>query len=349
MTLVKAWALLLLRVPLAWKLAGANVLIALVAIGADASGHRLRGDATWTPVITGVAITAALVVNFALVRIALRPLWELEATVQRVSEGEFDSRVPSSPVADRDMNRVAAMVNLLLDTVSNDRLRRRHLTSQLIDDGDRQRAAVAHELHESAAQTLSALTMQIAAAAREETSPEMVARLVLLRDMVAEVTEGIRRLAHEIHPRVLEDLGLPAALRELARESADGSTAIIQVFTRGNARPIPLPIAIPLYWVAREALTNALRHSNPCQVNIHLTTDDARVMLTVEDDGMGFDVALADRSPDGTGLFSMRERASLANGSFEIRSAHGSGTTVSVQVPMLTPSESALAEICHES
>lgn len=340
-----SWTLPLLRVPLAWKLAGANVLIALVAIGADASGHRSTGDATWTPVITGVAITAALLMNFVLVRIALRPLWQLEATVRRVSRGDFDSRVPPSPLADWDMSRVASMVNLLLDTVSNDRLRRRQLTSQVIDKGDRQRAAVAHELHDSAAQTLSALSMQIAAAAREETSPAMIARLISLRDMVAGVTEEIRQLAHEIHPRVLEDLGLPAALRELAREAAGGPTTIVRVFAPGNTLPIPPATAIPLYWVAREALTNALRHAKPSQVNIHLTTEDARATLLVEDDGPGFDVARAERSQNGTGLFAMRERASLAKGSFEIRSAPGTGTTVSVQAPMFTSCESVLAEL----
>ncbi len=337
MIAVAAWARPLLRIPLAWKLAGANMVIALIAVGLAALQQL------WSSAIMGIAVGAALTLNFALVHVALRPLWLLEATVQRVARGDFNSRVPSSPLADRDMSRVTAMINMLLETVNTDRQRMRHLTSQLIDEGDRQRAAVAHELHDSAAQTLSALSMEIAAAAREESNPEMIVRLETLRNMVVGVTEEIRLLAHEIHPRVLQDLGLRAALRELARESGDFSTAIIQVFAPWDAPPIPLAIAKPLYWVAREALTNAVRYANPCQVNIHLVTTEEHVTLVIEDDGVGFDVAGAEERQDGTGLFSMRERMSLAGGSVEILSALGRGTTVLLRVPLIASSEFVLA------
>jgi signal transduction histidine kinase len=337
------WAGSLLRIPLAWKLAGANLLIALAALGADTTGHRLTGDASWTPLIMGVTITAALVINFALVGIALQPLRELETTVARVSRGEFGARVPTSALSDRDMTRVGTMFNLLLDSLSEDRIRLQQMTSQVIDEGDRQRAAIAHELHDSTAQTLSALVMQLAVAAREETNPDRSTRLAALRDMIASVTEEIRQLAHDVHPRVLEDLGLPAALRDMARELGTDSGVAIDVFAPWDTPEIPVQTSIPFYRIVREALTNSLRHANPCRVIIRLSVDEDRVSVTVDDDGSGFDVARAEAQRGARGIFAMRERAALANGTLAIRSSHGRGTTVSINAPMFTGSKPGLA------
>jgi signal transduction histidine kinase len=235
------------------------------------------------------------------------------------------------------------MINLLLDTLSEDRVRLRQMTSHVIDEGDRQRAAIAHELHDSAAQTLSALLMQLSSAARDETNPERSTRLTSLRDMVAAVTEEIRQLAHDVHPRVLEDLGLPAALRDLARELGSVGKVEVTVFAPWDTPRIPVSMAIPFYRIAREALTNALRHANPCRVTICLGVVEDRLSLTIEDDGIGFDVGRADKGRGATGLFAMRERAGLANASLAIRSSPGCGTTVSIEAPLFTGSRSELA------
>ena len=329
----------LLRVGLAWKLAGANLLIALTAVAAAASGHRDATDPLRTLLIVSGAIGAALIVNFSLIQIALRPLHALEKTVERVMEGDFAARVPPSVIADDEMTRVASLVNVLLDNVSSDRVRMRQLASNIIDASDRQRAAVAHELHDSTAQTLAAVMMQIGAAAREAANPALAARLNMLHDSLQDLIEEVRLLARDIHPRVLEDLGLVAALRELARETTRSSGIDIVVDGNGDASLIPLPVASGLFRVAEEALTNAVRHANPRHIRIVLSVSEAVespcASLEIADDGDGFDVGVAESTRSGSGLFEIRERLALVNGSCEIRSIRGNGTRVLARVPLV--------------
>lgn len=322
----------LLSIPLAWKVAGANLLIALAAVAAEMWGHLPSSpSAAW--LIIAVAIAAAMVVNFILVRIAFLPLHALEATVARVANGDFEARVPRSSFADRDMLRVGAMVNVLLDTVSGDRIRMRLLASRVIDNGDRQRAAVAHELHESTAQVLAGLAMQIGAEARNESDPSRAVRLSALRETLTTVTEEVRQLAQEMHPRVLEELGLPAALRELARSITAGHNVDVSVDVSPAVGDIPMPTAAALYRTAEEALSNAVRHGDPCHIDVLLFVDDETLMLEVVDDGDGFAAEEYEDSGPGTRLFAMRERLSLLDGTCHIRRAQGEGTRVIASVP----------------
>jgi signal transduction histidine kinase len=287
--------------------------------------------------VTSAAIAAAMVVNFILVRFALQPLHALEATVARVASGHFEARVPSSPFADRDMTRVAAMVNGLLDTVTDDRTRLRLLASRVIDAGDRQRAEVAHELHDSTAQVLAGLAMQISAEANKEPDPSRAGRLASVRETLAIVTEGVRQMAQEMHPRVLEDLGLPAALRELARTITAGHNVDVSVTVGPMLPEIPVATASGLYRTAEEALSNAIRHGDPSHIDVRLFTDDDTLVVEVVDDGEGFAVEQFRDSGRGTGLFAMRERLSLLDGTCHIRSVRGEGTRVIARVPTARP------------
>ena len=331
------WISAVLRVRLAWKLAGANLLIALAAIGAVAWADHSTTARTPLVLIVSAAIVAALVVNFTLVDIALRPLHALELTVQQVVDGNFDARIPASVVADRQMNRVAATVNLLLDTVSGDRVRMRRLAAAVIENSERQRKEVAHELHDSTAQMLAGVMMQLSAAIRDATNPALAARLKAMQESLSDLTEDVRVLAHGMHPRVLEDLGLPAALRELAREmSVMAEVEIIVDEASGDAQSIPLPIASALFHVAEEALANALSRSHPSRVRILLQTDDSpgtgQVTLSVLDDGKAVD-SHTFAGTDGA-AFAMRERLTLLNGRCEVSSVKGEGTRLIARVPL---------------
>jgi len=164
-----------LRFPLWGKIAGANLLIVL-ACGAvlyrelPSGRHELITAMAW-------ALATGLLANLLLVRIALEPLRELEATAGRVWRGDLGARVRPSPVADRDMMRVGGAINLLLDGLVQDRAQSRRLASLVISAQDEERARIARELHDSSAQTLTALLLQVSAAARDEKDPVMAARL----------------------------------------------------------------------------------------------------------------------------------------------------------------------------
>jgi len=296
--------------------------------------HRHGGGAREIVVLVGLALAMSVVVSLLLVQIALLPLRELEATARRVRDGDYSARVPRSPLADRDMARVGGTLNLLLDRLTEDRARARALASEVISAGERERARIARDLHDSAAQSLAALMLQLSAAARDarDRDPAMAERLAALKEAASGVLEEIRTLSHTVHPRVLDDLGLVAALRNLAR-GAEGVSQDVEVAVAAEppaaaaAAALDHASASVLYRVAQEAVGNALRHATPRAVTLTLSAHDRSVTLEVADDGRGFDLAEAERRRPGMGLFTMRERLSLVDGHFEVRSRPGGGGT----------------------
>lgn len=317
-----------LRVPLVAKLIGANlIVVAVLTIAWIASGDTMTGDVL-------VAIGAVVVLHVVAVIIALRPIRDLEDVVSRVWEGDFGARVDHSAMADNQVLRVGAMFNLLLDGLASDRERMRALAAEVIEVGDRERAVLARELHDSTAQHLAALLLQISAAARDCDDPVLRDRLLAARDSAQEITEEVRLLSHTVHPRVLDDLGLVAALQKLARDSSHGTGVDIDVEAPASAPRLPQPVAAVLYRVAQESVRNAIKHASPRTVRLVLHQDHEAARLEVLDDGCGFDLEEAQRRRPGMGLLSMRERVSLVDGSLDIRTAPDNGTTVTASIPL---------------
>jgi signal transduction histidine kinase len=322
-----------LRVPLLGKLAGANLIIvvaALISVGVERRLH-LPGSAVS---ILGVALGLSLVVNLALVYVALRPLNDLETAAARVSAGDMEARVTPSILADRHVARIGTTLNALLDRLTEDRARVRRLAAQVISAQDEERARVARELHDSTAQILTAVILQLGAAAHESRSPPLDARLATLRELASEALEEVRTLAHTMHPRVLDDLGLAAALEWLARQTCAQERLDVKVSVQDDYQPIAEPLASVLYRVAQEALRNAARHAGASKVEILLQHRPGVASLEVSDNGRGFDVRRAEERRPGMGLFSMRERVALVNGRLVVTSAPGRGTRVTATVPV---------------
>ena len=322
-----------LRVPLLGKLAGANVLIVLAAMAGVAAERWtiVPGSAT---AVLGAALAASFIVNLALVYVALRPLADLEAAAARVSAGDLEARVAPSVLADRDMLRTGETLNALLDRLTEDRDRARRLAAQVIGAQDEERARVARELHDSTAQILTAVMLQLGVAARECTTPQLAERIATVRELAAEALEEVRSLSHTMHPRVLDDLGLPAALEWLGRQLRTQETLDVKVIVSDGGEAVPEPVASVLYRVAQEATRNAVRHAGARHIRVRLARDADAATLEVVDDGTGFDVADAERRRPGMGLFSMRERVALVNGQLWVESAPGRGARVIATVPV---------------
>jgi signal transduction histidine kinase len=322
-----------LRVPLLGKLAGANLLIVLAALAGMAGERRFNAPGNVVPIL-GVALGASLLVNLVLVYVALRPLSDLEEAAARVSAGDLDARVAPSVLADRDMARVGSTLNGLLDRLTEDRARVRRLAAQVISAQDEERARVARELHDSTAQILTAVMLQLGAAARESDSAALSDRIATLRELAAEALEEVRSLSHTMHPRILDDLGLAAALEWLGRQARSQTSLDVQVSVPDKDGFVPAPLASVLYRVAQEALRNAVRHADAHTLHLRLRNEHDAAVLEVEDDGHGFDVRSAEERRPGMGLFSMRERVALVNGRLTVTSTRGRGTRVVATVPL---------------
>lgn len=317
-----------LRVPLLGKLVGANLLVVVVLTGAwlsEGGVLTLRG---------ALALVGAVVVQAVLAVVALRPVRDLEAVASRLWSGDYGARVSWSSVADEEVLRIGSMFNILLDDLAADRARMRELAAEVIAAGDRERAALARELHDSIAQHLAGLLLQLAAAARDTRDPDMAERLRDARDAVESTLQEVRTLSHALHPGILDDLGLEAAVRKLARDSSHGNGIDIDVNFETDAPRLPHDVEAVLYRVAQEAVRNATTHAAAKHIRLSLRRDATSATLNVHDDGTGFDLADAQKRRHGIGLTSMRERVDLLNGQFHVKTAKGSGTTISATVPL---------------
>lgn len=331
-----------LRVPLAAKLIGANVaVVATLSIVWLASGHAIT-------LAVGATLLAVMILQIMLTFVALRPIRDLEEVVSRVWRGDFGARVERSSVADHEVLRVGTMFNTLLDGLASDRARMRALATEVIEVGDRERAALARELHDSTAQRLAALLLQISTAARDSPDPELRKRLEAARDAAEGIIDEVRVLAQAVHPRVLDDLGLAAALQKLGRDSSHGTGVDVDVVVPASIAALPHPIAAVLYRVAQEAVRNAIRHASPRHVHVQVELGSANVHLEVRDDGCGFDLAGADRDRRGMGLLSMRERVALVDGWLDIRTAERGGTSVHATIPLVPASDTTPSRREHK-
>lgn len=360
---VPRWLEATLRTPLVGKLFGANVLLVIVAaVAAIVARHQ---ELTTTPVITVVVIAfvLALLVNTALVLLAVRPLRVLERTVDMIWRGDLAARVPISMLADRHVMRVSRMFNILLDGLVSDRARTRRLATDVINAADKERAAISRELHDSAAQSLAALAMQLSVGAKAADTASRAAlkeRIETAHTLAVNTLEEVRLLAHTMHPRVLDDLGLIAALKRLARDTADHlanyqtssdvpAVTVEVVAEDGSDTGLQAPVMSVLYRVAQEAVQNSRRHAKAESIEIRFRRDLETASIEIVDDGRGFDPNAGRDERAGIGLFTMRERVALVDGTFRIqsgpRTVSHSGTSVFASVPLHTESSPTSARL----
>ncbi|HEX9016099.1 MAG TPA: ATP-binding protein, partial [Chloroflexota bacterium] len=135
-------------------------------------------------------------------------------------------------------------------------------------------------------------------------------------------------------PSGLDDLGLAGAIDWLARSVEKSSGMDVSLDLQGLERRLPKPVEAQLYRIVQEMLTNVSKHSRASRVAITMTMAGETLRILVEDDGIGFDASTATSRPDsGLGLLTMRERAGLLGGTFNLRSTPGHGTSVEITVP----------------
>lgn len=325
----------LLRVSLEVKLVGANlIIVGLAALVLFAPAGLLPGPLTDIYVLVGALIIGAMV-NLVLVRLALRPIKELERVSKLVSEGRLAERVPASIVADRELMHLSTTINQMLDSLAAGRERMRKLGAEVVYAEERERAQVARELHDSVGQTLAAATFQIAAVAHEIGEHSASARLASVRELLRSVLEEIRNVSRSLHPRVATDLGLPSALEALGDATQQRSLIDVQVTVDIDGVTIPSALAATMYRVAQEALRNVERHADAGRATVALRARPGYVELEVKDDGRGFEGPKEKKRAE-SGLATMRERLSLAGGQLHIDTTGDRGTRVTAWVAMDT-------------
>ena len=315
-----------LGVPLAAKLIGANVLIVASALLLHAVALTGRRAELLTVVI---ALLAALVVNLILVRLALKPIEELEDLAHRVSSGDFTVRGNPSLFADEDLAKLRATVNELLDSLAAERKRIQDLGVEVVRAHDVERAKVSRELHDSVAQTLAAVRFQLAAAARDDDTVSIRNRVAAASGMISTAMEEIVSVSNSLHSRVAEDLGLDAALGTLGRQIAFRSGTEVRVIITPDAAAISPAVSATLFRVAEETLREMEMHSNGKSATVTVDARDGLARLEVVYDGSGLAGACM-----WSGLASIKHRVLLSGGVMSIEQKNG-GTRVTAELRLL--------------
>lgn len=195
-----------------------------------------------------------------------------------------------------------------------------------------ERAAIARDLHDEIGSIVGILQHRIDALEKSigKESVDITEQLDVLRKEAGRVGERIRRIGHRLHPAILDDLGLRAALRDLAREFSINHCTSVKFVCPPVLPPLPSGVSGQLYRITQEALNNVAKHAGKACVSIRLTRLQLHLRLSIEDTGTGFDSA---EITEGLGLVSIRERANMVNARLSIRSTQGKGVRILVDVP----------------
>lgn len=205
------------------------------------------------------------------------------------------------------------------------------LSARLLEIQEEERRRISRELHDEAGQALSGLLVDIANVSAELAGESAVVseRLESIRRGAESTLASIRNLSLLLRPSMLDDLGLIPALRWQARETERRTGMRVAVATDDQGMELPDEYRTTIYRVVQEALTNAARHSNAQTVSILVRSEPARLIVIVQDDGIGFDP----RQKKGMGLLGMHERISHLRGRFEIESEPGQGVVLRIELP----------------
>lgn len=232
--------------------------------------------------------------------------------------------------------RLDALEQVRKELVERERLRR-DLLRRTVRAQEEERSRIARELHDEAAQKLTAFRINTSALKNrlpdQAEVNELVERLLSLSDQMA---RDIYRLMNDLRPAQLDDLGLVAALRYLAGEYERNFGLAVDVQIDGERCRLDPILETVFYRVAQEALTNVVRHAGVDAAELKLDFGARQISMGVCDKGMGFDVDVAYEPPHGLGLAGMRERVEAVQGSFEVHSLPGEGTRIRVVVPIQT-------------
>jgi two-component system sensor histidine kinase UhpB len=311
--------------------ANSAIIVAGAVIGPLITVNFSRSRLPFLLLLLATGLIAILVANFLILRLAFKPMRELESTMTAVRPGVEEPRVHTN-FADPDLRRVASVFNSMLDRLEHER----HLSAQrVLQAQERERQRVARELHDQTGQALTHEIISLDLLLERTSDPRAREQLGAVKRTLEETLEEVHRMAQDLRPSVLDDLGLVPALRTLSRQP---SGAEVSLHVDGLRDRLPAPIETALYRIAQEALTNANKYARASRVNIDLDCLDGHVRLKVRDDGVGFaPESIPEREEPGRaglGIFGMRERATLLRGTLEIHSAPRRGTEVIAQLPL---------------
>ena len=290
---------------------------------------------------------------------AFRPFEELQKVISKVHTGNPRARVALNKITDPDVRQFTTALNHMLNrleenahVIQEDQRQLQVMTARVINAQENERKRIARELHDEASQSLTAMIMGLEAARRSAPADNesLQQNLAGLKELAAATLEELRKLALDLRPTMLDDLGLIPAVQWLNRTARERGNLTVNFSLAGfeEQERLAPELETGLFRITQECLTNILKHANASTVDVKLEKFSADginawpgVRLTVSDDGRGFDlVAARTKAYQGghLGLFDIEERATLLGGYVKISSAsplyETPGTRTVVTLPL---------------
>ena len=318
--------------PLIQRVAATNALLLVAACLVTIlvlSPRKLSSFAADEAAVLIGALALVALVNLYLLRRVVGPLQQLTALAREVDLTRPGQRMPT-PAPTSEAGELALSFNEMLARLEQER---RESTRLVLAAQEAERLRIAQELHDQVGQNLTAVLLQLSRI--QATAPaELKAEVDEVQDAARMSLDDVRRIAIELRPEALDDLGLASALEALANGFAQRSGLRVIGHVQTNLPPTSPETELVIYRVAQEALTNVARHAGTDQADLSLVAQEGLLELTVSDDGSG----LPDGHADGTGIRGMRERATLVGARLQLaRNPSGNGTRLRLVVPIEDP------------
>ncbi len=309
-------------------------------------------------IIIILAVLFSGAVSFMILTNAFRPFGQLQQVLSKIHTGNPRARAALHHITDPDVRHFTVALNQMLTrlednahVIQEDQRQLQLMTAQVINAQENERKRIARELHDEASQSLTAMIMGLEAA-RNTAPAENISlqnQLASLKELAIATLEELRKLALDLRPTMLDDLGLIAAMRWLSRGAAEQANLDVQVTLDGFDEQERLAPALEtcLFRITQESLTNIVKHAQASTVQVRLerVAPDAanpteQVRLTIKDNGCGFELSAARAKAyrgGHLGLFDIEERAALLGGMVNINSLTTGptlGTCIAVLVPL---------------
>ena len=321
------------------QIVAANVVLVAITLFAAslAAGLDLTvSDQRWSFLILALAIVLTLCVNLWMLQRRFAPLERLIARIEKIDPAEPSTQhiAESDPVAEID--KLSRSFNGLLERIEEERRRSGTLAMRAQEE---ERRRLARDLHDEVNQALTAILLRLEALA-QDSPPSRVDELRELKRLVNRAMEELLNLARQLRPSALDDHGLTPAIETQLKRFSARTGVEVTLDKEGDADTLPEDVQTAVYRILQEALANIGRHAGATAVAVELDVDNGGLELRVRDDGAGFDPVSVSRNGSdnggaGLGLSGMAERARLAGGELDVRSAPGSGTTVTLRIAEL--------------
>lgn len=277
----------------------------------------------------------------------LRPLlkrtvksgFKIEALLHSVDGSQLPAQLSSCPLARNGSNSTFGIVVTDMTGTRRNEEMLRALTQRVVQAQEAERRLVALELHDHITQHLCAVLARWAALANKLPARERTSRAEVnkLSEMLGQAVDAVQRIARNLRPSVLDEMGLAAALRATCAEFSERTGVSLKLASKPLTARLPAEIELALYRILQKALENVEKHARAGHVTVRLTRHGTLVQLTIKDDGIGFDPdqpAGKRKKIKDFGLLRMRERATYVGGALHIKSTRHSGTEIDVRIPL---------------